>query len=257
MGMEAQGTRAAVPPTAGRRRATSGPPRLGPRPRLDYYLILDRPAGPDAVAEAIVVEEFVRATDWTTVGLRSAGWTPAGAGWWSSAAYSRAMRADPELRARVFPVARAEADAAHRRLGGAALPDEPVLRAGFHDDQALPVTAPLRLGPSAPDGYHERRTYRVLFAGDPLAHRLAELATRWRPADGRSTVDALPAGRRRVDDDRFAWTVRRVGRGLAWSLDLTVLLAGADDRTVGPLLHELTSAVRLCGLVPMTTERFD
>ncbi|MFC3501604.1 hypothetical protein ACFOOK_11635 [Micromonospora krabiensis] len=211
------------------------------RPPLDYYLIRAPEAAADV--EALVVEEFVRAADWTTVGLRGAVWTPSEPGWWSSAAHHRALRTDPGLRARVVPVDRAGAEATHRRLGGGPLPDETTLRDRFDDEQSFPVTTPLRLGPvEVPDGFADRRVYRVLFAGDPPTHRLPEVA-------------AAP-GRRQVGVDRFDWTLRRVGPGLAWSLDLTVLLAAAADHTVGPVLHELTSAVRRCGLLPVTTERF-
>ncbi|MFI7606273.1 hypothetical protein ACIBTV_14215 [Micromonospora sp. NPDC049366] len=215
-------------------------------PPLDYYLIHGPHAGPRPAAgvEALVVEEFVRAADWTTIGLRGAVWTPSEPAWWSDAAHHRALRADPGLRARVVPVDRAGAEATHRRLGGGPLPDEASLRARFDDEQAFPVAAPLRLGPvEVPDGFAERRVYRVLFAGEPPARRVPDVTA--------------TQGRRQVGEDRFDWTLRRVGRGLAWSLDLTVLLATAADRAVGPVLHELTSTVRLCGLVPVTTERFD
>ncbi|MEV5694608.1 hypothetical protein [Micromonospora globbae] len=231
--------------------------QAGHRLALDYYVVLDRRGGTGAAVEAIVAEEFVRAGDGTTVGLRGAGWTPASGRWWNSAPYSRAMRTDPGLRARVVPVDRTEAEAVHRRLGGGPLPDEPVLRTRLAEVEVFPATAPLRLGPAdAPEGCHERRVYRVLFAGDLPAQRVAELAERWRPAGGAAAAGVPSAGRRRVHDDRFAWVLRRVGGGVAWAVDVTADLATADDRTVGPLLHELTSAVRLCGLVPVTTERF-
>ncbi|MFI7523525.1 hypothetical protein [Micromonospora globbae] len=140
--------------------------QAGHRPALDYYVVLDRRGGTGAAVEAIVAEEFVRAGDGTTVGLRGAGWTPASGRWWNSAPYSRAMRTDPGLRARVVPVDRTEAEAVHRRLGGGPLPDEPVLRTRLAEVEVFPATAPLRLGPAdAPEGCHERRVYRVLFAG--------------------------------------------------------------------------------------------
>lgn len=229
-------------------------PAAGALP-LDYYLLLDGPDGPAERAEAVVVEEFVRAPGWWTVGLGSALWTPA-AGWRSSASFSQAMRAAPEVRARVRPVARDAADRTHRRLGGGPLPDERALRTHLHDRQVFPATAPLRLGdPQPPDGCHERRVYRVLFAGDLPADRMAGLAARWRPA-GAPTGDGLPAGHGSFGDDRFSWTMRRIGGGVAWAVDLTVELARAADDTVGPVLHELTSTVRLAGLIPVTTERF-
>ncbi|TDC37591.1 hypothetical protein E1211_09820 [Micromonospora sp. 15K316] len=231
------------------------PQRRTGSPPLDYYLLLDRPGGLHESAEAIVVEEFVRAPDWSTVGLRSTAWTP-GAGWRSSASFSRAMRGEPELRARVRPVPRDAADATHRRLGGGPLADETSLRAHFHDHQAFPTTAPLRLGTaSAPPGCHERRMYRVLFAGEPAPDRMAGLAAHWRPTVD-PAADGAPGGHRRLGDDRFSWTVRRIGGGLAWALDLTAELARPADEAVGPIMQELTSAVRLAGLIPVTTERF-
>ncbi|MGK5739430.1 hypothetical protein [Micromonospora sp. URMC 103] len=240
MSVEAHGTRPAV--------ATAGT-----APSLDYYLILDASGG---TAEALVVEEFLRAPDWSTTGLDSAVWTPS-AGWGGSAAFSRGMRADPQLRARTLPVARDAADAAHRWLGGGPLPDERALRTRFQDRQAFPATAPLRLGvPQAPHGRHERRVYRVLFAGDLPPDRVARLAAHWRPVGAPPPVDGMPAGRRRVDGDDHRWTLRRIGGGIAWCVDLTVDLATATDATVGPVLHELTTAVRLAGLIPATTERF-
>ncbi|MDO3701778.1 hypothetical protein Q3W71_08805 [Micromonospora sp. C28SCA-DRY-2] len=219
----------------------------GPEPVLDYYLI----RAPAGGIDGIVVEEFVRGPDHSTVGLDSAGWTAAAGRWWSSAAFSQRMRADPELRARVTPVRRDTAAAVHHRLAGAPLPAEAVLRTRFRDRQPFATAAPLRLGPAgAPDGCHERRVYRVLFAKDLPADRLADLATRWGP-DG-----CRPAGRQRIGADRFSWQLRRVGRDIAWGLDLTVLLATADDTAVGPVLRELTTAVREQGLIPVTTERF-
>ncbi|MEV4541232.1 hypothetical protein [Micromonospora echinaurantiaca] len=165
------------------------------------------------------------------------------------------MRADPELLTRVTPVRRDTAAAVHRRLAGAPLPAEAVLRDRFRDRQPLDTAAPLRLGPTdAPDGCHERRTYRVLFAKDLPDDRLADLASRWGADDAGGR--GLPAGRLRMGADRFSWQLRRVGRNIGWGLDLPVLLATADDAAVGPVLRELTTAVREHGLIPVTTERF-
>jgi hypothetical protein len=188
---------------------------------LDYYLI-------DGATEGIVVEEFVRAADHTTVGLDTAGWTPADASWWSSAAFSRAMRGDPHLRARVVAGDREAAEAAYRRLGGGALPDEATLRGYFRDRLPLATAPPLRLRQE-----HGTRVYRVLLAGDPRPDRVAA----W-PATG----------------DQFTWELRRIGGGIAWAVDVTARLAGSDE-AVGPLLRELTAAARRQGLIPVTTER--
>ncbi|MFI6265457.1 hypothetical protein [Micromonospora sp. NPDC051006] len=223
---------------------------------MDYYVILGSAPGRRAAAETIVVEEFTHATDWTTSGLHSAGWAP-DAGWRSAASVSRGMRADPRLRARVVPVTRDGADEVHGQLGGGPLPAEPALRGHFRDQQSLPASTPLRLGPAeVPEGFHERRVYRVLFAGDLPVDRLTNLAAHWRPTAGHRPSDPAPGGRRRVGRDEHSWTLRRVGRDIAWALDLTSLLATTTDHTVGPILHELTSVVRLRGLVPVTTERF-
>ncbi|MEV1331304.1 hypothetical protein AB0J20_17215 [Micromonospora costi] len=219
---------------------------------LDYYVIVDASG---ATAEAVAVEEFVRAPDWCTVGLDSAVWTPA-TGWRSSASFSRGMRADARLRARVRPVPRGVADAVHRQLGGGPLPGEPSLRDRFGDRQTFPAAAPLLLAsPAAPEGCHERRVYRTLFAGDLPADRGAELAARW-PAGHHAPAGVLAAGRRRVGGDDHTWALRRIGGGVAWAVDLTVALATAADHSVGPVLHELTTVVRLAGLIPATTERF-
>nr|WP_296071353.1 hypothetical protein [uncultured Actinoplanes sp.] len=193
---------------------------------LDYYRY---------GAGGVLAEEFVRGRDHTTVGLRSALWT--GDGWRSAASFSRRVRTDPAVLAAVTPTDRAGAGAALRELGGGPLPDEAALRDQFGGYEAFAVVPPLRLGPAEPpDGFHERRIYRVLFAKE-------------------LTVDRFE-GHREAGDDRFAWTLRRVGNGIAWALDVTVLLAAGADHTVRPMLRELTSAVRKQGLIPVLTERF-
>ncbi|MEV4541231.1 hypothetical protein [Micromonospora echinaurantiaca] len=50
-----------------------------PEPRLDYYLILAPGGGawPAGEVDGIVVEEFLRGPDHSTVGLDNAGWTAA------------------------------------------------------------------------------------------------------------------------------------------------------------------------------------
>ncbi|WP_200207220.1 hypothetical protein [Micromonospora coerulea] len=231
------------------------------RAQLDYYLILSPADGRPSSPEGIVIEEFVRDRHCVTVGLHSAGWTPADGRWWSSASFSRGMRTDPELSGRVTPVGRGVAEAVFRQLGAGRLPPEAVLRTYFRDYEPFATAPPLRLGPAdAPDGCHEKRVYRVLFARDLRADQLAELNAVWRTsAEGdvaHPAAQGMPAGRMRVGADLFAWNLRRIGRNLAWCLDLTASLATDADDAVRPVLHELTSVLRQQGLIPVTTERF-
>ena len=203
---------------------------------MDYYLLR---------GHGVLVEEFVRAPDHSTLSLRGAMWTPGQGRWSAAGSFSRSLRADPEALAGVTPTDREGAEAAFHRLGGGPLPGEEALRAAFGDDAPFPSAAPLRLGPAdAPEGFRERRVYRVLFAKDLDADGLAALTAAWGPT------------RRRVGDDLVSWTLRRVGGRIAWGLDVTVLLATDADDSVGPVLRELTAAVRRQGLVPLTTERF-
>ncbi|MFF5051811.1 hypothetical protein ACFY1S_01325 [Micromonospora sp. NPDC000663] len=220
---------------------------------LDYYLVLAGQSGPEV--RGIVVEEFVRHGDHTTAGLDSAGWTASDDGWWNSASFSRDMRGDPEVRARVMPTSRQVAESVHRRLGGVDLPAEAVLRTYFRDRLDLASAPPLRLGPAQPpSGFLERRVYRVLFAGDLRPEQVAHLRSRWTGGcDGGSHASG------HLDDGGtlFTWDLRRIGRGLAWCVDLTVLMrSGATDTAVGGALSELTDALREQGLIPVTTERF-
>jgi hypothetical protein len=213
---------------------------------LDYYLI-----GP---ADGLVVEEFVLADDHTAVGLRSTGWTAADRRWWSSAEFSRAMRADPALRTRVAAAERADAEAAYRRLGGGDLPDEPTLRGYFRDYEPLATSAPLLLGTGpVPDGYREKRLYRVLFAGELTPERLANLRAVWR-MEAAGSARVAGTARLPVGDDLFTWDLRRIGPGIAWCLDLTALLH--TGTALGPLLRDLTSTMRHQGLIPVTRDRF-
>jgi hypothetical protein len=227
---------------------------------LDYYLILSEAAGHQATddAEGIVVEEFVRDHDCSTVGLNSTVWTSTEARWSSSASLSRGMRTDPALCARVTPASRGVVEAAYRRLGAGQLPTEAMLRTYFRDYQPFATAVPLRLGPTdAPDGFHEKRMYRVLFAKDLHADQLANLSAVWQlTVEGDPCIGGVPGGHRRTGDDHFIWNLRRIGGGIAWCLDLTGLLATNADDTVGPMLYELTSAIRQQGLIPVTTERF-
>ncbi|WP_051796914.1 hypothetical protein [Catenuloplanes japonicus] len=190
---------------------------------MDYYL-LD--------GTTVLVEEFARDRDHVTVGLRAAAWDRGSRRWVSCAAFSRALRGDPGLLARVTPVDRARAEAAH----GGPLPPEAELRAAFLDFAAAARSAPLRLGQDAPpEGFQEQRFYRVLFAKDAAAPY---------------------RGDRRAGADVFSWELRRVAGGTAWALDLTALLADGDDTTVGTVLTDLTREARTHGLIPIATERF-
>jgi hypothetical protein len=195
---------------------------------VDYYL----------VGESVVAEEFVLADDHTAVGLRSTRWAPDGTGWRGAAEFSRAMRADPEVRAKAVPVERADVEA---RTG--ALPDEEVFRACAELDPlgSAPV---LRFGAEVPD----RRVYRILFAGELDGHGAAALRARW----GMDPVDdPRVVGRARVRD--LMWELRRIGLGVAWCVDVTAYDGGG---AVGTVLHELRTAARRYGLIPVTVERF-
>ncbi|MBQ0904755.1 hypothetical protein [Micromonospora sp. U21] len=228
---------------------------------LDYYLLLTNPGdrGPTADVDGIVVEEFTRHADFSTAGLDSAGWTPSGADWWSSASFSRSLRRDREVLDRVVPTSRKKAESVYRELGGGQLPPEAVLRTYFRDHQPFATAPPLRLGPAHPPaGFHERRVYRILFAKDLREDHVTSLRTLWQ-----STVDGTPrspgsvvAGRLDQGDDQFAWDVRRVGRDVAWCLDVTVLLRDGPSAALSATLHELTNVMRQHGLVPVMTERF-
>ena len=183
------------------------------------------------------------APDHSTVGLRGVVWTRPAAGWRGAAALSRALRADPRSLARITPTDRDGAETVFRGLCGEPLPDEAALRAHGDTNRSRPrrrcgsVRRMRRTG-------SQRRVYRVLFAKDLDAGRLAALEASWQPA------------RRRIGGDLVSWTLRRVGGGIAWGLDVTVLLATDDDAAVGPVLRDLTAAVRRQGLIPVTTERF-
>jgi hypothetical protein len=216
---------------------------------LDYYLLPE--------AGEILVEEFVLAGDGTATGLDSAGWSAAGGGWWSSAAHARALRTDAGPRGRVVAVLRGEAESAYRRLAGAELPDEATLRTFFHDRLPLAGSPPLVLTPPRPpDGFHEVRVYRVLFAGDLGRDSLPRLRKVWRMAPADPLERVVGTAGSRVADDSFTWEVRRIGPGTAWCLDVTARLGGRSDAAVRPLLRELTAVMRAEGLIPVTIERF-
>lgn len=213
-------------------------------PAFDYYLLC--PPGAPVAPLGLLVEEFVLADDLAATRLRTAGWTPADGGWWSSAAFARAVRADPGVRGRLRAVTRAAAEEVYLRLGGGTLPDEDVLRGHFRDDVPLATVAPLRLGGGPP-------VWRVLFAGELDNERLAGLRTALRLSDG-TGPGVAGTGRLRVDDTTFRWDLRRVGGGVAWCLDMTAEPAQPD--ALRPLLRRLTDVVRRHGLVPATIECF-
>ncbi|GAB3084844.1 hypothetical protein [Micromonospora schwarzwaldensis] len=211
---------------------------------LDYYLLC--PAGAPDPPLGLLVEEFVLADDLSATRLRTAGWTPADGGWWSSAAFARAVRADPDVRARLRAVTRVGAEEAYLRSGGGALPGEDMLRGHFRDDVPLATAAPLRLGGGPP-------VWRVLFAGGLDTGRLAGLRTALR-LDAGTGPGVVGTGRLRVGDTTFHWDLRRVGGGVAWCLDVTA--EPAHRGALRPLLRRLTDVVRRHGLVPATIECF-
>ncbi|MEZ0077130.1 hypothetical protein [Planotetraspora sp. GP83] len=234
-----------------------------PQPALDYYLIFPETPGddPSAQPDGIAVEEFMLADDHTATGLNNAAWTSADGGWWSSAAFGRGMRSDPELRARIVAVQRRDAEIVYRRLGAGELPDETTLRTYFHDCQPLTGSAPLRLSPpEVPEGFHDKRVYRILFANELGKDGLAYLQRVWQMtladdfADPRARV--VGTARLRVAHDLFTWDLRRIGPGVAWCLDLTACLGDRSRDITRPLLRELTTVMRFEGLIPVTIERF-
>ncbi|MEU8080592.1 hypothetical protein AB0B31_34675 [Catellatospora citrea] len=227
--------------------------------QLDYYLVFANIRARERALppEGIVVEEFVLRPDGTTSALDSAGWT-AGGTWWSAAAFSRGLRDDARLQARVTPVARAGAQAAYRQLGGGELLPEPELRRHFLDRLDLPAAAPLNLVPAQATA--ERRIYRVLLAGELPEAGLAALRSGWRmqPFDRADDAANRIAGRTRrtLDGQTVTWTLRRIGSGLAWAVDLAT--DRPDDtsaHTLAPLLCRLRAEARSQGLIPITVDR--
>ncbi|GAA0404693.1 hypothetical protein Acor_23750 [Acrocarpospora corrugata] len=229
------------------------------QPVLDYYLVFPEAWDGDLSVPpgGIAVEEFVFAGDHTAAGVDGAVWTAADGGWWSSADFSRAVRADQGFRALVVAVRRGDAEAAYRRLGGGVLPAEAMLRGYFGDRLALPGSAPLLLTPpEVPDGFREKRRYRILFAGELGEDQVGRLRQVWgmAPADARARV--LGTAHLRVAGDAFTWELRRIGPGVALCVDVTACLGDPPGEAVGVLLRELMAVVRLEGLVPVTIERF-
>ncbi|GII57597.1 hypothetical protein Pth03_59860 [Planotetraspora thailandica] len=236
---------------------------------FDYYLVLsetdsetDSETGPARV-DGIVVEEYVYGDDHAAVGLDSVGWSAADGEWWNSAAFSREMRRDPLLRSRIVAARRSEAESVYRGLAGEDLPGETALRSRFHDREPFPSSAPLLFGPpEVPEGYHDRRVYRILFAGQLDSGHLAHLRDVW-SMDLAADPHARVAGTARLHAgaDLFTWDLRRIGAGVAGGLDatgldVTALLAGPYATAIGPLLRELTTEMRFQGLIPVTIERF-
>ncbi|MFD0592328.1 hypothetical protein ACFQZ4_06930 [Catellatospora coxensis] len=237
----------------------AGQPAVDVAEQLDYYLVFANVRARERALppEGIVVEEFVLRADGTASALDSAGWT-AGGTWWSAAAFSRGLRSDARLQARVTPVDRAGADVAYRMLGGGDLGSEPELRRHFLDRLDLPGAAPLQLVPAQATG--ERRIYRVLLAGDLTEPGLAALRGGWRmqPFDRHDDAAHRIAGRTRrtLDGQTVTWTLRRIGVDTAWAVDLaTDRAADAPDPTVTALLGRLRADARNQGLIPVTVER--
>ncbi|WP_203924176.1 hypothetical protein [Rugosimonospora africana] len=171
------------------------------------------------------------------------------------------MRVDPALRARVVPVGRNDAEAAYRQLGGGDLPDETTLRTHFDGYEPLADSAPLHLGSGdVPDGFIDKRVYRILFAKELSAERLANLVTLWQLAPVDDLTDprarVLGTASRHVSDDVFTWDLRRIGASVAWCVDLTAYLRDSSGSGIGPMLRELRTDMRRQGLIPVTVERF-
>jgi hypothetical protein len=233
-----------------------------PTHALDYYLIFGesddlrrmRPSG-------IFIEEFALHDDYTAAGLDSAGWTRERDAWWSSAAFSRGIRIDPLLRGRVVPTDRVAAEAAYRLLARAELPGETTLRTFFLDRELLPSSAPLRLhAERVPPGFAAKRVYRILFTKNLDQRGLARLQSLWQleAVDDATDPQARVLGRaqRVVADHAFTWELRRIGLGVAWSVDVTACLGISSVSAIGALLRDLTLAMRQQGLIAVTIERF-
>ncbi|WP_436534051.1 hypothetical protein [Actinoplanes sp. HUAS TT8] len=211
---------------------------------MDYYLL---------AGDAILVEEFAYGEDHVTVGLAGAMWAAGDGGWLGTGSFGRSLRTNEDLLAVLTPIRRDRAARVFRDLDGGALPSELELRARFGEWVRFTNAAPLRLGPDeTPQGYTERRVYRVLFAKEPRAAQLAGLSAAWRG----TTPGGMPSGEGRAGNHMFTWNLRRVGRGIAWGLDVTMLLGGDSPDVAGAVLRKLTADVRERGLIPVTTERF-
>ncbi|MGK5518223.1 hypothetical protein ACSNN9_02590 [Micromonospora sp. URMC 107] len=224
-------------------------PTLPASTAMLHYYLLQAGGGEDTTGAGLLVEEFVLDDDLSAVRLRGACWTAADAGWWSSAAFVRAVRTDRRLRSRLTAVNRPGAEAAYGRLGGGTLPDEDTLRRHFSDDVPLAAGAPLRLGTGP-------AVHRVLFAGEPDGDAIARLSALLRlgaaPGTDVTEPGVVGTGRLRVNDTNHLWRLRRVG-GVAWSIDVTSDPAGGEG--LRWVLRQLTDVARGHGLVPTTIER--
>ncbi|MGC4858766.1 hypothetical protein [Micromonospora sp. DT41] len=226
-------------------------------PALHYYVVHDG-AG---VPEGLLVEEFLLAADYSTVGLVSGGWSRPEGRWYEASATSWRIRVDAVLRKRVTPVGRPAAAALYQNLCGADLPDEDAVRAFFGASPAQPPPSSLRLSDSGPrPGFRETRVYRILFTDELSADGLAALSEAWQmpitgdPAD--PEVRVLGEVRRQVSGDAFRWELRRVAAGAAYGLDVACDLLGERDEAVGVLLRGLTTQMRQQGMIPVTVDRF-
>ncbi|GAA1652028.1 hypothetical protein [Catellatospora bangladeshensis] len=228
--------------------------------QLDYYLVYANARARDRALppEGIVLEEFVLRPDGTTSALDSAGWTAAGGTWWSAVAFSRGLRTDARLRARVTPADRAGAQTAYQTACGAKLPAEPELRRHFLDRLELPASAPSPLVPTQTTT--ERRIYRVLLAGELPEPGREALRSGWRmqPFDRVDDAAHRIAGRTRrtLDGQTVTWTLRQVGTEADWAVDLST--DRSDDSstpTLAPLLNRLRTEARDQGLIPVTVDR--
>jgi hypothetical protein len=96
----------------------------------------------------------------------------------------------------------------------------------------------------------------VLLAGELTPDRLADLRVAWQmaPVDDPS-APVVGTARLALGEDLFSWDLRRIGLGVAWSLDLTACLVSAGA-AIGALLRELTAVLRHSGMIPVTIERF-
>ncbi|MBV1856483.1 hypothetical protein [Catellatospora tritici] len=225
--------------------------------QLDYYLVFpsSRAVERGLSPEGLVVEEFELRPDGTTAGLNSAGWTKAGGSWWTAAAFSRTLRADARLRAKVAPVGRTVAQSAYRELSGVDLPTEPQLRRHFLDGLELPASASFVPVQATAD----QRLYRLLLAGELTEHGLASLRGGWRmpPFDRAGDAAQGVAGRTRrtVDGRLVSWTLRRVDGDAAWAVDLSVDWVDSTPAHTEPLLSRLRAEARRHGLIPVTVAR--
>ncbi len=194
---------------------------------LDYYLM----AGRTLVVEAFAVDESGCATGLDCLSCTGPQWA-----WQASAELSRAVRADERLRRDTAVLTRAQAETAFAALGGGTLPGEAALRARFGSRWCFRSAAPLVLRTGdVPAGFRERRVYRLLFANG---------------------LPAFPAGGFEQGGHHFDCRPRDVGPGLAWALDVTVLLGAGPEQEVVRVLGAARAALREAGLIPVTVERF-